>query len=80
MNYDKMRETLRKLGYNKYFEHIQYINSIFGIKPPVMNEQLHETLCVLFIESQKPWVMHCPANRANFFNYTYIHFINCAFY
>lgn len=71
INYDKMREILRKLGYNKYFEHIQYINSIFGIKPPIMNEELHETLCILFIEIQKPWALHCPANRTNFFNYTY---------
>ncbi len=71
INYDKMREILRKLGLNKFFEHIQYINSIFGIKPPIMNEELHETLCVLFIEIQKPWAMHCPANRTNFFNYTY---------
>ena len=71
LNYDKMRELLRKLGLNKYFEHIQYINSLFGIKPPVMNEELHETLCVLFIEIQKPWAVHCPANRTNFFNYTY---------
>ena len=22
-------------------------------------------------EIQKPWAMHCPANRTNFFNYTY---------
>ena len=71
LNYDKMREILRKLGLNKYFEHIQYINSIFGIKPPIMNEELHETLCVLFIEIQQPWAIHCPANRTNFFNYTY---------
>ena len=71
INYDKMREILRKLRLNKYFEHIQYINSIFGIKPPIMNEELHETLCVLFIEIQKPWAVHCPANRSNFFNYTY---------
>jgi hypothetical protein len=71
INYNKMREILRKLGLNKYFEHIQYINSIFGIKPPIMNEELHETLCVLFIEIQKPWAIHCPANRTNFFNYTY---------
>ncbi len=71
LNYDKMRELLRKLGYNKYFEHIQYINSIFGIKPPIMSEELHETLCVLFIEIQKPWALHCPPNRTNFFNYTY---------
>ena len=71
INYDKMREILRKLGLNKYFEHIQYINSLFGIKPPIMNEELHETLCVLFIEIQKPWAIHCPPNRTNFFNYTY---------
>jgi hypothetical protein len=71
LNYDKMREILRKLGLNKYFEHIQYINSIFGIKPPIMNEELHETLCVLFIEIQQPWAIHCPINRTNFFNYTY---------
>ena len=77
LNYGKMREILRKLGLNKYFEHIQYINSIFGIKPPVMNEELHETLCVLFIEIQKPWAMHCPPNRTNFFNYTYTLFQLC---
>jgi hypothetical protein len=71
LNYDKMREILRKLGYNRFFEHIQYINSIFGIKPPIMSEELHETLCVLFIEIQKPWALHCPPNRTNFFNYTY---------
>jgi len=71
LNYNNMREILRKLGLNKYFEHIQYINSMFGIKPPIMSEELHETLCVLFIEIQKPWATHCPANRTNFFNYTY---------
>jgi hypothetical protein len=71
LTYDKMRDILRKLGLNKYFEHIQYINSLFGIKPPIMNEQLHETLCILFIEIQGPWATHCPANRTNFFNYTY---------
>ena len=71
LNYERTRDILRKLGYNKYFEHIQFINSIFGIKPPVMNEELHETLCVLFIEIQKPWAVHCPLDRTNFFNYTY---------
>jgi len=71
INYMKMKEILRKLGLNRYFEHIQYINSLFGIKPPIMNEELHETLCVLFIEIQKPWAVHCPPDRTNFFNYTY---------
>lgn len=71
LTHEKMRDILRKLGLNKYFEHIQYINSIFGIKPPQMNEELHETMCVLFIEIQGPWAIHCPKNRTNFFNYTY---------
>jgi len=72
LNYDKMRDILRKLGYNKYFEHIQYINSLFGIKPPIMDDQLHETLCVLFISIQQPYALFCPAGRTNFFNYSYI--------
>jgi len=72
MNYTEMRNILSILGYNKYFEHIQYINSILGIKPPVMDEDLIETLCVLFIEIQQPWAIYCPITRTNFFNYTYI--------
>jgi hypothetical protein len=71
INYEKMREILKKLGFNRYFEHIQYINSIFGIKPPVMSEELQETLCILFIEIQEPWAIHCPIYRTNFFNCTY---------
>jgi hypothetical protein len=77
ITYNVMRDILRKLGLNKYFEHIQYINSLFGIKPPIMSEELHETLCVLFIEIQKPWAMNCPPDRTNFFNYTYILFQFC---
>lgn len=72
LNYTEMRNILSILGYNKYFEHIQYINSILGIKPPIMNEELIETLCVLFIEIQQPWAIFCPITRTNFFNYTYI--------
>ena len=72
LNYIEMRNILSILGYNKYFEHIQYINSTLGIKPPIMNEELIETLCVLFIEIQQPWAIFCPITRTNFFNYTYI--------
>lgn len=72
MNYTEMRNILSILGYNKYFEHIQYINSMLGIEPPIMDEELIETLCVLFIEIQQPWAIYCPIDRTNFFNYTYI--------
>ena len=77
LTYTKMREILRKLGLNKYFEHAQYINSLFGIKPPVMSVELYQTLCILFIEIQHPYTIHCPANRTNFFNYTYTFYQLC---
>lgn len=66
-----MREILKRIRLNKYFEHIQYINSLLGIKPPTMCEELINTLCVLFIELQEPWALYCPQSRTNFFNYTY---------
>jgi hypothetical protein len=71
VTYEKMREILKTIGLNRFFEHIQYINSILGIKPPLMSEELYETLCILFIEIQRPWAIHCPPDRNNFFNYTY---------
>jgi hypothetical protein len=71
INYKTMRDILRKLGLNKYFEHIQFINSLFGIQPPIMDDKLTETLCFLFIEIQQPWSLYCPPDRVNFFNYTY---------
>jgi Poxvirus Late Transcription Factor VLTF3 like len=77
LTYAKMREILRKLGLNKYFEHIQYINSLFGIKAPKMSDELFQTLCILFIEIQHPYTIHCPANRTNFFNYTYTFYQLC---
>ena len=77
LDYAKMREILRKLGFNKYFEHIQYINSLFGIKPPAMSDELYQTLCILFIEIQHPYTIHCPSNRTNFFNYTYTFYQLC---
>lgn len=77
INYQKMRQILKQLGLNKYFEHIQYINSIFGIHPPVMSEELQEILCILFIEIQEPWTIHCPVDRTNFFHCTYILYQLC---
>jgi len=36
-----------------------------------MSDELQDTLCILFIEIQEPWAIHCPAYRTNFFNCTY---------
>ena len=67
----KAKEILKKLGYNKYYEHIPFIKDKLGIKPPVMTAELEETLCNLFIDIQAPYAKYCPDDRVNFLNYYY---------
>ncbi len=67
----KAKEILKKLGYNKYYEHIPFIKDMIGIKPPVMTPELEDTLCNLFIEIQAPYAKFCPDDRVNFLNYYY---------
>tara|TARA_B100000424_G_scaffold37233_1_gene25193 strand:- start:343 stop:1425 length:1083 start_codon:yes stop_codon:yes gene_type:complete len=67
----KTKEILKKLGYNKYYEHITFIKDKLGIKPPIMSPQLEETLCNLFIDIQVPYAKFCPSDRVNFLNYYY---------
>jgi hypothetical protein len=67
----KMKEILKKLEYNKYYEHIPYINEKIGIKPPVMSSDLESLLSNLFTDIQGPYAKHCPEDRINFLNYYY---------
>ena len=67
----KVKEILKKFGYNKYYEHIPYIKDKLGIKPPVMSSELEEKLCNLFMEIQRPYAKFCPPDRVNFLNYYY---------
>ena len=73
----KTKEILKKLGYNKYYEHIPFIKEKLGIKPPVMSQELEETLCNLFIELQSPYSKFCPDDRVNFLNYYYTAYKLC---
>jgi hypothetical protein len=73
----KTKEILKKLGYNKYYEHIPFIKAKLGIKPPIMSSDLEETLCNLFIELQSPYSKYCPDNRVNFLNYYYTAYKLC---
>jgi len=67
----KAKEIMKKLGFNKYYEHIPFIKDKLGIKPPVMTPDLEERLCNLFMEIQGPYAKFCPDDRVNFLNYYY---------
>ena len=71
LNNKKAKEILKKLGYNKYYEHIPFIKDKLGIKPPVMTPDLEDSLCNLFMEIQGPYAKFCPDDRVNFLNYYY---------
>ena len=65
------KDILKKLGYNKYYEHIPFIKDKLGIRPPVMSPALEDTLCNLFMDIQAPYAKFCPRERVNFLNYYY---------
>ena len=71
INNKKAKEILKKLGYNKYYEHIPFIKDKLGIRPPIMTQELEETLCNLFMDIQAPYSKFCPDDRVNFLNYYY---------
>jgi hypothetical protein len=67
----RTKDILKKLGYNKYYEHIPFIKDKLGIKPPIMSSDLENTLCNLFMDIQGPYAKYCPDDRVNFLNYYY---------
>jgi len=77
MTNKKAKDILKKLGYNKYYEHIPFIKDKLGIRPPIMSPELEERLCNLFMEIQMPYAKHCPDDRVNFLNYYYVLYKMC---
>ena len=72
LTYYKTKEILKKLGYNKYYEHINFIKDKLNIKPPVISQELEEILCNFFTEIQYPYAKYCPDYRVNFLHYYYV--------
>jgi len=68
----KVKMYLKKLKFNKYYEHITHItNLITGIKPPSMTSVVEEKLRNMFRDIQIPFEEHKPKERSNFLSYSY---------
>jgi len=69
----KLREILKKLKKNKYYEHVPHIiNRLNGIPPPIMSRETEEELRRMFKEIQIPFHKFCPKARKNFLSYSYV--------
>ena len=80
-NITLVKSYLKKLKYNKYYEHIPtIINEFCGLRAPKMTSELEQQLKIMFDEIQTPFEKHskiiCPM-RKNFLNYNYIFYKMC---
>ena len=73
LSYKTIRGILKKLKFNKFYEHIPHIiNILNGEKAPVLTRQYEEQLRMMFKEIQTPFMEHCPPDRKNFLSYAYV--------
>ena len=69
----KIRQYLKKLGLNKYYEHVPHIKSkLTGCSPPIISRETEELLRIMFRQIQLPFFNHCPKSRKNFLSYSYV--------
>ena len=74
----KIREILKKLKLNKYYEHVPHIiNRLNGQNGPVMSREIEDKLRNMFREIQPSFQKHCPEGRNNFLSYSYVLYKFC---
>jgi hypothetical protein len=76
-----VKSYLKKLKYNKYYEHIPtIINEFCGLTAPKLTPELEQQLKIMFDEIQVPFEKYsaliCP-DRKNFLNYNYTFYKMC---
>ena len=72
ITYTKIRQYLKKLRLNKYYEHIpNIINRITNKKGLVITPELENKLTQMFDMIQAPFEKYCPSNRKNFLSYSF---------
>jgi protein-arginine kinase activator protein McsA len=77
LTYLTVKNILKKLGFNKYYEHIPFIKNELGITPPSFPSHVEEMLFNLFIVIQPAYAKACPDDRTNFLNYAFTGYKLC---
>jgi predicted amidophosphoribosyltransferase len=68
-----MRDILKKLGHNKYYEHITHIICYLTCKLPItISREAEHKIDMMFEEIQEPFELYKPKNRKSCLNYNYL--------
>lgn len=69
----RMKDILKKLGLQQYYEHTTHIISkLSGLPPPTISRDTEERFKQMFRQIQAPFERHCPKTRINFLSYSYV--------
>jgi DNA-directed RNA polymerase subunit RPC12/RpoP len=66
-----IKEILKKLNANKYYEHSVYIMNQLGVPKTTFSREVEEILRELFKQVEPIFQKFCPSNRTNFLKYEY---------
>jgi hypothetical protein len=70
---EKIKEILKKLKANKYYEHAPHIkHKLNGLPIPHLEPELEEKLRTMFKLIQPPFLKYKPVSRKNFLSYSYV--------
>ena len=73
INCTKIKNILKTLKKNKYYEHIAHIiYRLNGVPTPNLSVDLEEKLRNMFKQIQIPFWRHAPPKRKNFLSYSYV--------
>ena len=73
INHKVMRDILKKLGHNKYYEHITHIICFLTCKLPItISREAEYKIDMMFEEIQEPFELYKPKNRKSCLNYNYL--------
>jgi hypothetical protein len=68
----KIKDILKKLKYNKYYEHAAHIkHKLNGVPIPHLEPELEDKLRTMFKLIQPPFLKYMPSQRKNFLSYSY---------
>ena len=73
LNKQNIKNILKKLKYNIYYEHIAYIiNKLNNLPPPKITRDMEKLFISMFYNIQEPWELYKQPERKNFLSYSYV--------